>query len=66
MEQKTVSPPDWSGFPPPEWMPRKVCDAPIYEALEREWLAAGREVPRRPVPSTGRHRITGGDLFQRA
>ncbi|MGR4880500.1 hypothetical protein ACIPUC_13825 [Streptomyces sp. LARHCF249] len=67
MEQKTVSPPDWTGFPPLAWTPRHISDAPIYDALERQWLAEGREVPRRPGMSTGGlHRRNTDDLFHRA
>ncbi|MFC6136567.1 MULTISPECIES: hypothetical protein [Streptomyces] len=67
MEQKTVSPPDWTGFPPLEWAPRKVSDTPVYDALERQWLAEGREVPRRPsLPPGGLHRMDTGVLFHHA
>lgn len=67
MEQQTVSPPDWTGFPPLEWAPRKVSDTPIYDALEEQWLGEGREVPRCPgLSSGGLHRMNTGDLFHRA
>ncbi|MEU4728838.1 hypothetical protein [Streptomyces sp. NPDC023588] len=67
MEQKTVSLPDWTEYPPPQWTPQKVSATPIYDALERQWLAEGREVPRRPAQSSGGlHRRTIGDLFLRA
>ncbi|MFF5705651.1 hypothetical protein ACFY7H_24655 [Streptomyces sp. NPDC012794] len=68
MNQKTVSPPEWAGFaglPTEEFW--RASDAPIYEAVERQWLAQGREVPRRPgLPTAVRHPVDAGDLFRRA
>ncbi|MGW7187859.1 hypothetical protein [Streptomyces sp. NPDC054838] len=67
MEQKTVSPPAWTGFPPPEWRLRHVSDVPIYAALEHQWLAEGREVPRcRGLASGSQHSMHTDDLFHRA
>ncbi|MFF4448340.1 hypothetical protein [Streptomyces sp. NPDC001502] len=67
MEQRTVSPPDWAGF---TWLAKEIrqaSDTPIYDAVERQWLAHGREVPRRPGPSWGGGRaVNPGDLFRRA
>lgn len=52
---------------PLEWAPRKVSDTPVYDALERQWLAEGREVPRRPsLPPGGLHRMDTGVLFHHA
>ncbi|MGR4878040.1 hypothetical protein ACIPUC_01195 [Streptomyces sp. LARHCF249] len=67
MDQKTVSPPDWAGF---AWLAHEfwqASDAPIYDAVERQWLALGREVPRRPGLSwSGRNPVNAEDLFRRA
>ncbi|MEV8533197.1 hypothetical protein [Streptomyces sp. NPDC051211] len=44
-----------------------ASDTPVYDALERQWLAEGREVPRRAgLPFVGRHRMDTDDLFSRA
>lgn len=46
---------------------RQVSDAPIYDAVERQWLAEGREVPRRAgLGWGGRGPVNTGDLFHRA
>ncbi|WP_168714139.1 hypothetical protein [Streptomyces sp. A1136] len=65
--EKTVSPPVWVfGRLLMEW--GQVSDVPIYDAVVRQWLAEGREVPRRPgSPWSGvRSAVDGGDLFLRA
>ncbi|MGW0391838.1 hypothetical protein ACWDYJ_13290 [Streptomyces sp. NPDC003042] len=67
MEQKTVQPPDWAGFARLAEEFWQVSDAPIYDAVERQWLAEGREVPRRARLSfDGRHLMSADDLFGRA
>ncbi|MFJ3174887.1 hypothetical protein ACIPJK_29405 [Streptomyces roseus] len=44
-----------------------MSDTPIYDAVERQWLAEGRDVPRRPGPTWGaRTPVNVGDLFNRA
>ncbi|MFD3775795.1 hypothetical protein [Streptomyces sp. NPDC058612] len=46
---------------------RLASDTPVYDALERQWLAEGREVPRRPGPPFGGwHRMDADDMFSRA
>ncbi|MFD3939737.1 hypothetical protein ACFWSF_32500 [Streptomyces sp. NPDC058611] len=67
MEQETVSPPQWTGFARLAGDFRQISDAPICDAVERQWLAEGREVPRRPGPSfAGVRPVNGDDLFRRA
>ncbi|MFJ8388826.1 hypothetical protein ACIQ9Q_30720 [Streptomyces sp. NPDC094438] len=47
MEQTILAPPMPSGHVPssaPYW---PASDTPIYDAVERDWLAADREVPQR-------------------
>ncbi|MGW0395919.1 hypothetical protein ACWDYJ_34665 [Streptomyces sp. NPDC003042] len=67
MEQKTVSPLERAGLARPAQEFWQVSDAPIYDAVERQWLAEGREVPRRPgLAWGGRRLMKAGDLFQRA
>ncbi|WP_329388467.1 hypothetical protein OG625_33555 [Streptomyces sp. NBC_01351] len=67
MDQETVSPPEWAGFAQPAEEFWQASDAPIYDAVERQWLAQGREVPRRPgLSAGGRRRMSAGDLFGRA
>ncbi|MFD6973930.1 hypothetical protein [Streptomyces sp. NPDC059979] len=67
MEQRTVSPPQWSGFARLTMEFRQASDTPIYDAVERQWLAQGLEVPRRPDPSWRRRNpVDIGDLFGRA
>ncbi|MET9468039.1 hypothetical protein ABZY44_25225 [Streptomyces sp. NPDC006544] len=67
MEQKTVSPPERAGFARLAEEFWQVSDAPIYDAVERQWLAEGREVPRRPGLASGARRpLNTGDLFHRA
>ncbi|MGW6979253.1 hypothetical protein ACWGE1_07380 [Streptomyces sp. NPDC054932] len=67
MEQKTVSPPQWTGFTRLAQELSQTSDAPIYDAVERQWLAQGREVPRRPGRTwNGRHPVHADDLFRRA
>ncbi|MFD6968287.1 hypothetical protein OG756_33380 [Streptomyces sp. NBC_01310] len=39
-------------------------DSPIYDRLEREWMRAGRTVPR-PVGPPGWHRVDGKDQIGR-
>lgn len=64
MEQKTVSPPERAGFALLAAEFWQGSDAPIYDAVERQWLADGREVPRRPGPAwSGRRTVNPGDLF---
>lgn len=53
MEQKTVSPPEPARFAQLAEEFRQASDAPIYDGVEREWLAEGREVPRRPGAVVG-------------
>ncbi|MCY0932310.1 hypothetical protein OTB20_40410 [Streptomyces sp. H27-H1] len=66
MEQKTVSPPERAGFARLAEEFRQGSDAPIYDAVERQWLAEGREVPRRPGQAWGgRRTVNTGDLFHR-
>ncbi|WP_267882172.1 hypothetical protein [Streptomyces katrae] len=43
-----------------------MTDTPIYDAVEREWLAWGREVPRAPATWSARGPVITGDLFLRA
>ncbi|MEU6895364.1 hypothetical protein ABZ934_27010 [Streptomyces sp. NPDC046557] len=65
--KRTVSPPESVfGSLAMEW--GQVSDVPIYDAVERQWLADGREVPRRPGSSRSgvRPAAEGGDLFLRA
>ncbi|MGW7456381.1 hypothetical protein [Streptomyces sp. NPDC054797] len=67
MEQKTVSPPERAGFARPTQESWQVADAPIYDAVERQWLAEGREVPRRQGLSWGSPcAVNAGDLLRRA
>ncbi|MCY0931138.1 hypothetical protein OTB20_34135 [Streptomyces sp. H27-H1] len=67
MEQKTVSPPERAGFAQLAEEFWQVSDAPIYDAVESQWLAEGREVPRRPgLAWGGRLPVNAGDLFHRA
>ncbi|MBT2545795.1 hypothetical protein J7E99_35260 [Streptomyces sp. ISL-44] len=67
MEPKTVSPPERAGFARLTEEFWQVSDAPIYDAVERQWLAEGREVPRRPgLAWGGRLPVNVGDLFHRA
>ncbi|MGW5401053.1 hypothetical protein [Streptomyces sp. NPDC003952] len=67
MEQKTVPPPDWAGFDRLAQELRQLSDAPIYDSVVRQWLAEGREVPRRPDLSCGgRPPMNPDDLFHRA
>ncbi|MBT2446205.1 hypothetical protein J7F03_03690 [Streptomyces sp. ISL-43] len=67
MEQKTVPPPERAGFARLAEEFWQVSDAPIYDAVERQWLAEGREVPRRPgLTWGGRRPVNTGDLFHRA
>ncbi|MER6448734.1 hypothetical protein [Streptomyces venezuelae] len=65
MEQRTVSPPSWSGFARRTDEFRQAPDTPIYDDVERQWIAQGREVPR-PGPSWGGgDPLCAGDLFHR-
>ncbi|MFE5809497.1 hypothetical protein [Streptomyces sp. NPDC056491] len=67
MEQRTVSPPDRARFTRLTKEIRQASDTPVYDAVVRQWLAQGREVPRRPGPSWGgRHPVNPDDLFRRA
>ncbi|WP_030723774.1 hypothetical protein [Streptomyces sp. NRRL F-2580] len=67
MEQKTVSPPERAGFARLAEEFWQGSDAPIYDAVERQWLTEGREVPRRPgLAWGGRRPVSAGDLFRRA
>ncbi|MGW0362524.1 hypothetical protein [Streptomyces sp. NPDC002990] len=67
MEQQTASPPERAGFARMAEEFRQVSDAPIYDAVERQWLAEGREVPRRAgLGWGGRGPVNTGDLFHRA
>ncbi|OKK17215.1 hypothetical protein AMK16_20175 [Streptomyces sp. CB00455] len=46
---------------------RPPCESPIYDAIERQWLQEGREVPRQQNRArTDRYRTGDGDLFRRA
>ncbi|MFD3761308.1 hypothetical protein [Streptomyces sp. NPDC058622] len=65
MDQRTVTP--QSGLAEPPALRRPASESPIYDALERQWLREGREVPRREGPARGgRHRGGAGDMFRRA
>ncbi|MEU8844441.1 hypothetical protein AB0D97_35985 [Streptomyces roseus] len=66
MEQKIVSPPERAGFARPAEEFWQVFDTPIYDAVERQWLAEGRDVPRRPGTRGDRRPVNAGDLFHRA
>ncbi|MFC9292978.1 hypothetical protein ACFTWH_06230 [Streptomyces sp. NPDC057011] len=67
MDQKTVSSPEWAGFARLAEEFWQASDAPIYDALERQWLAQGREVPRRPgLAWDGPRPARSDDLFRRA
>ncbi|GHB54995.1 hypothetical protein GCM10010347_26100 [Streptomyces cirratus] len=48
MEQRTVSPPEWPQLVRSLTESGQPSEAPIYDAVERQWLAQGRTVPRRP------------------
>ncbi|MFD3330050.1 hypothetical protein [Streptomyces sp. NPDC058701] len=65
MDQRTVTPQSGlAELPAPR---RPASESPIYDALERQWLREGREVPRQDGPPRGgRHRADAGDLFRRA
>ncbi|GGV23221.1 hypothetical protein GCM10010277_02670 [Streptomyces longisporoflavus] len=39
--------------------------SPLYDALVREWLDQGREVPRAPAPRSRWERVDPQDLFHR-
>ncbi|MFD9523577.1 hypothetical protein [Streptomyces sp. NPDC059979] len=59
MEQRTVSPPQWAGF---TWLAeefRQASDTPIYDAVERQWLAQRQRSPPPPRRVVGR-RARGG------
>ncbi|KMO93446.1 hypothetical protein [Streptomyces roseus] len=67
MEQRIVLPPERAGFARLAEEFWQVSDTPIYDAVERQWLAEGRDVPRRPGPTRGaRIPVNAGDLFNRA
>ncbi|WP_331732766.1 hypothetical protein OG592_42380 (plasmid) [Streptomyces avidinii] len=67
MEQQTVSPPQWTRFARPARELWPASQTPIYDAVERQWLALGREVPRRPgLPRGGLPPAAADDLFHRA
>ncbi|MFI1280962.1 hypothetical protein ACH4U5_09400 [Streptomyces sp. NPDC020858] len=62
----TVSPPQWTRFVRPARELWQVSQTPVYDAVERQWLAEGREVPRRPgLPFGGRRPMTADDFFHR-
>ncbi|MFD3682709.1 hypothetical protein [Streptomyces sp. NPDC058613] len=65
MEQKTVSPPQQrsAGLPVASWL---TSDTPVYDALERQWLADGRDVPRPSGLPFGGRPMDADDLFSRA
>lgn len=67
MEQRTVSPPEWPQFVRSFVVSGQASDAPIYDAVERQWLAQGREVPRKPGSSRNSTvpAVNGEDLFRR-
>ncbi|MFD9451849.1 hypothetical protein ACFWBC_01950 [Streptomyces sp. NPDC059985] len=67
MEQKPVSPPEWTGLARLAGEFWQVSDAPIYDAVEQQGLAEGREVPRRPGLSFGGLRpLDTAGMFRRA
>lgn len=72
MEQQNVSSPQWTRFAGPARELWQVSQTPVYDSVERQWLAEGREVPRRPglarrpgLPFGGLRPMTGDDLFRR-
>ncbi|GHD82257.1 hypothetical protein GCM10010336_69410 [Streptomyces goshikiensis] len=48
------------------WGARNITDTPIYDAVEREWLARGRAVPRAPESWSMRGAASTDDLLLRA
>lgn len=54
-----------AGGPRPLWAAWNESDSPIYDRLEREWVLAGRTVPRPPAPA-GWDRVERRDRFGRA
>ncbi|OKI48991.1 hypothetical protein AMK15_34655 [Streptomyces sp. MJM1172] len=66
MEKETVSPPQRAAAFRPLQEARRITDTPIHDAVEREWLARGRAVPRAPEPWTMRGPVSTDDLFLRA
>ncbi|MFD3547300.1 hypothetical protein ACFWUW_17130 [Streptomyces sp. NPDC058655] len=66
MNQRTVTAPH-TGFAELAAAYWLASESPIYDAIERQWLQEGREVPRQEgLPRGGRHRSGDGDLFHRA
>ncbi|MEU3064469.1 hypothetical protein AB0P12_15375 [Streptomyces subrutilus] len=67
MQETTFAPPPQATarVPRPLGPAWTESDSPIYDRLEREWLRAGRAVPR-PAGPPGRRCEEQGDRFGRA
>ncbi|MER5872332.1 hypothetical protein [Streptomyces sp. NPDC002044] len=53
-----------AGVPGPLRVSWTESDSPIYDRLEREWVRAGKTVPRPPGP-VGRDRVERRERFER-
>ncbi|MFD3679212.1 hypothetical protein [Streptomyces sp. NPDC058613] len=65
MQETMFAARETAGVPRPLWVSWTESDSPIYDRLEREWVRAGKTVPRPPGP-VGWDRVERGERFDRA